>query len=100
MDLELKTDVLKGRWNVVFRPKENHGELEQIEFVDDSLRFYRNGASEPAMEAAWNSNEKGWLCVATMGKEFRLCKIDDTALVMVEQVGDVGFVWEMAPAEK
>lgn len=96
-EYDLSTDVLSGRWDITYRPKENQAMLEQLGFEDDIIFVYRNGAPDPAMQANWTTNEAGYLCVAAMGKELRLYKIDDTAIVMVERTGDVGSVWELTP---
>lgn len=91
--LKLEQSILAGRWKVTYRQMEGEIIDHELEFTDDTIADYRNGALEPTAISNYSWNELGHLIADTWDKEMAFYPLDENYVILLEI--DTGFVWEL-----
>lgn len=95
--LKLEQSILTGRWKVTYRQMEGGIIDQELEFGNDTIADYRNGASEPASSSSYFWNESGHLIAEAWDKKMAFYPLDKNKVVLLEL--DTGFVWELQKME-
>ena len=88
---------LPGKWNVVFRNADNPAASEVIEFTENELKDYQNGASEPSIATPYFWSADDCLTAEKMNIEFRLIQLSESKIFFIETKS--GLIWELERAE-
>lgn len=87
-DVEL-TSIL-GKWNVLY--KANGPTSDFLEFTENTLCYYSNGATDPSVTSPYSWNN-GSIFADKLNKEFQCHVVSESVIVFIEK--DTGYVWEL-----
>lgn len=82
---------LQGKWNVIY--KAGGAVSEVLEFSEDTLNDYRNGATTPDATSAYSWKEGAIVYAEKWNKEFEYHYVSESTIVFIET--DTGYVWEL-----
>lgn len=92
--VEINTDVVNGKWNVVNKLDESGNKIEEIlEFNTDTMLDYRYGSEEPSATSAYSWKEDNILYADNWKKEYEYHPLSKDIIVFIEI--DTGMVMEL-----
>lgn len=89
-EVALDTTHIHGKWNVLY--KANGPVSEVLEFTEDTLNDYRNGATTPDASSSYSWKD-GNVYAYKWNKEFEYHYISESVIIFVET--DTGYIWEL-----
>ena len=98
-ELEVEDDILAGTWEIVFRNTDQVYAGDTLVFdANGQVSQYKAGSQEPAASSDYEQTGNR-LVVSGWGKEMTIYPVDEETVILVETMGDTGFVWELKKAE-
>ncbi len=84
-------DNLKGKWNVLYKASGPVSEV--LEFTDDTLNDYRNGATTPDASSPYSWKNDNTIFAERWNKEFEYHYVSESVIMFIEV--DTGYIWEL-----
>lgn len=98
-ELDVDTNILNGKWNVVYRNTATVYAGEYLLFENGMISRYSAGASESVATSNFTWENGNHLICEAWGKDMVLYPISKDTVILVEINTDVGYVWELQKAE-
>lgn len=92
--VNINKEMIYGKWSVVYKNSFDVEKTDEIlEFSEDTLNDYRNGAVEPVSTSVYSWNENNCLFADKWGVSFEFHPLSENTVFFIEK--STGVVWEL-----